>query len=259
MLTLPLMLAAFAAGAVGGVHCLAMCGGLGHWLADAARMRIRSGAALRAHLRVIPIALASPAGAAQGLSAWRALAYLHAGRLSTYALIGALAGTGGGVVWGLPEWLPLRAGFMLLGSLALVFLGWRLMGWRLPSGLLPAWLAWPQFAWFSRLAQALPRPANYHPLFNGMAGGCMPCGLLYAVLPFALLSGSAWSGAVLLLLFGVGTLPWLLLAQTRLVGAMRTLRPLVGVLMLAWGGYGVLQLLGPGRFGAVANGLGLCA
>lgn len=253
MLTLPLMLAALTAGAVGGVHCLAMCGGLGHWLAGAAHRR----------MRVIPIALASPAGVAQGQSAWRALAYLHAGRLGTYALIGALAGAGGGVVWGLPTWLPLRAGFMLLGSLALVFLGWRITGWRLPGGLLPGWLAWPQFAWpqfawFYRLVQALPRPANYHPVFNGMAWGCMPCGLLYAVLPLALLSGSAWSGAVLLLLFGGGTLPWLLLAQTRLVGAMRTLRPLAGVLMLAWGGYGVLQLLGPGRFGAVANGLGLC-
>jgi uncharacterized protein len=251
MLTLPLMLAAFTAGAVGGVHCLAMCGGLGHWLARSARMR------------VIPIVLVPHTSAAQGLSAWRALAYLHAGRLSTYALIGALAGAGGGVLWSLPAWLPVRAGFMLLGSLALIVLGWRLTAWHLPpawfSGVLPAWLAWPKFAWLGRLARALPRPANYHPLFNGMAWGWLPCGLLYAVLPFALLSGAAWSGAVLLLLFGVGTLPWLLLAQTRLIGGMRTLRPLVGVLLLAWGAYGLLQLLGQGVFGASANGLGLCA
>ncbi|MEN9868985.1 MAG: hypothetical protein RL748_4575 [Pseudomonadota bacterium] len=222
MVTLPLLMAALAAGLLGGVHCIAMCGALGSWLGTAARRR------------VIPIVATAPAmPAASNLSAWLALAYLHAGRMTTYALLGALAGASGGVGLLLQPFLPLRAVFMLVGNVALVLLGWRLLG--LP---LPAW-PWHQARWWRQLLTRLPRPGQYHPWLNGLAWGCMPCGLLYAVLPFALLSGAAWSGALLLLLFGLGTLPWLLLAQTAAVTALRRVRPLLAGLMLLWGALGV--------------------
>ncbi len=44
----------------------------------------------------------------------------------------------------------------------------------------------------------------------GMLWGLVPCGLVYGVLPIALFSGSARSGALVMLAFGVGTLPNLL-------------------------------------------------
>jgi sulfite exporter TauE/SafE len=44
----------------------------------------------------------------------------------------------------------------------------------------------------------------------GMAWGWLPCGLVYSVLVTALASGSASSGAALMLAFGLGTLPNLL-------------------------------------------------
>jgi hypothetical protein len=46
-----------------------------------------------------------------------------------------------------------------------------------------------------------------------MLWGCLPCGLVYGVLPFSLLSGDAISGAILMLIFGLGALPYLLFAQ----------------------------------------------
>jgi hypothetical protein len=42
--------------------------------------------------------------------------------------------------------------------------------------------------------------------------GFTPCALIYGVLPVALLSGSAGNGALVMLAFGMGTLPNLLAA-----------------------------------------------
>ena len=46
----------------------------------------------------------------------------------------------------------------------------------------------------------------------GALWGLTPCALVYGVLPLALLSGGAWQGALIMLAFGVGTLPNLLAA-----------------------------------------------
>jgi sulfite exporter TauE/SafE len=194
-------------------------------------------------------ALASCAGSAVASAThWQALLALHAGRLGTYALIGALAGATGGL--GL-MWHPLRQlhwPLLLLGNLALLYLGLRVAGvnlpWSLPRFLAQAIQAVP--AALQKITRRLPR----HPFFKGMAWGCMPCGLLATVLPFALLSGSAWSGAVLLILFGMGTLPYLLALQLppqfrhhpRLAG--RPLRMGAALLLCAWAVFGLLQLAG---------------
>lgn len=46
----------------------------------------------------------------------------------------------------------------------------------------------------------------------GMIWGYLPCGLVYSALLMALASGSAASGAGVMLAFGLGTLPNLMLA-----------------------------------------------
>ena len=46
----------------------------------------------------------------------------------------------------------------------------------------------------------------------GMVWGFTPCALVYSVLPVALLAGSAQAGALVMLAFGVGTMPNLLAA-----------------------------------------------
>jgi sulfite exporter TauE/SafE len=52
-------------------------------------------------------------------------------------------------------------------------------------------------------------PAKALPL--GFVWGWLPCGLVYSVLAWAFAAGSVLDGALLMLAFGVGTLPALLL------------------------------------------------
>lgn len=47
---------------------------------------------------------------------------------------------------------------------------------------------------------------------TGMLNGFLPCGLVYASLAVALIQNSPWESAVVMALFGLGTLPMLLLA-----------------------------------------------
>jgi sulfite exporter TauE/SafE len=87
------------------------------------------------------------------------------------------------------------------------------------------------------VAQALPL---------GMLWGFLPCGMVYMVLTTALMTGSAGRGAGLMLAFGLGTLPNLLLAGL-VVGRFREftrngkVRLAAGLLVLAFGVYGLVR------------------
>ncbi len=81
----------------------------------------------------------------------------------------------------------------------------------------------------------------------GALWGWLPCGLVYSVLVMALSAGGAVKGAMLLLAFGLGTLPNLLLMGW----AAETLRSFTrqvwvkrgaGFLVVAMGCWGLFQL-----------------
>jgi sulfite exporter TauE/SafE len=57
----------------------------------------------------------------------------------------------------------------------------------------------------------MPVRHAHHALVAGALWGWLPCGLVYSVLVSALASGSPTQGGLLLLAFGLGTLPNLLL------------------------------------------------
>jgi sulfite exporter TauE/SafE len=111
-------------------------------------------------------------------------------------------------------------------------------------------------AWIERLGLALWRriqpltrnllPADTLPraLALGLLWGWLPCGLVYAVLTTALLTGDALDGAAIMAAFGLGTLPNLLLAGLalrRMTAATRArpLRMAAGGLVLGFGVYGL--------------------
>lgn len=206
MLSLPLIFAALTAGLLGGIHCVGMCGGISHLLsslpAKAAEQPLLF--APRQSMRLEP--------APSQLSY---LIYLHGGRLSTYMLIGALFGGLGAALMRLR--LPLELAsvqqlWFVIGNLALIFLAGRVWGLRwadyLPGGVNQG---------LAKLSAALhPHllKAGRHPFKLGLSWGLLPCGLSFAIAPFALISGAAWSGAVLMLVFGLSALPHLLLAQS---------------------------------------------
>ena len=207
--------AVFLTGLLGGVHCAGMCGGI----------------------------IAALSGQAGGRRLPLHLAY-NGGRVLSYALAGALAGAAGSLGLLLDGVLPVQLALYVLANVMLIGLGLYLAG---VSSVV---------AWIERLGMALWRriqpltrsllPADTLPraLGLGLLWGWLPCGLVYAVLTTALLTGDALDGAAIMAAFGLGTLPNLLLAglALRRVTAATRARPLrvaAGGLVLGFGLYGL--------------------
>lgn len=180
------LIAAFIAGVSGSVHCMAMCGGL----SGALGMRARA------------IGHSAPA------------AFFHAGtyqlgRLSSYALAGALCGAVGSAAQGMLDlvgwalWLRIWAGLLLMAVGLQLALGWHLLR---PIEKLGAHV-WRKLA---PLTQRAPRHALVQALFIGSLWGWLPCGLVYSMLLLGALGGGALHGASVMLAFGAGTLPAML-------------------------------------------------
>jgi sulfite exporter TauE/SafE len=204
MLTPPLLLAALSAGLLGGVHCIGMCGGISSMLSSA-------GKPARKTIAIIPVTAVLPV---TRTARWRVPFFLHSGRIFTYMLMGAVAGAFGALGMRFHPVLPVHTLMYIFGNLALIWLGLRLFGYT------------PHFAPLDKLIAkattyihlsprlAILKQTQRFPFLVGMIWGLLPCGLVFGVLPFALLSGHATSGAILLLLFGFSALPHLLFAQT---------------------------------------------
>ncbi|MFZ6688445.1 sulfite exporter TauE/SafE family protein [Undibacterium sp. SXout11W] len=205
MLTLPLALAALTAGVAGGVHCIGMCGGISTLLNQAGTRQAK----------IIPINIAAIQKRSQGSGLARSSMYfqaqLQSGRLTTYMLIGAMFGGLGSAGLVLGPNLPAHQILFIFGNLALLVLGLRVLGFNLHF----AWLSNIFYQLQQKLFDRIPALKNgvRFPFLIGMVWGCLPCGLLYSVIPFALLSGDWFSGAMLMLLFGLSALPHLLLSQ----------------------------------------------
>lgn len=197
------LLAGFMLGLLGSLHCLAMCG---------------------------PLALLAHQSGTGGNKYW-----YQGGRLSTYALLGAVLGLLGQRIYlaGIQEGLSLAAGLLLLGLLLLQYQSAR--RWR----------------GFQRLVQPmrsllLSKKKNALSWLGlGMLNGLLPCGLVYTALGLAFAQGSPSDAGLLMLSFGLGTLPMLTVGVwlgTKLLpygGAVRILLPalhlLVACLLIARG------------------------
>ncbi|MGZ5779762.1 MAG: sulfite exporter TauE/SafE family protein, partial [Burkholderiaceae bacterium] len=80
----------------------------------------------------------------------------------------------------------------------------------------------------------------------GALWGWLPCGMVYSVLLTAMLTGSALSGAMVMLAFGLGTLPTLLTIgvfgmRMRSWMQRRLVRRISGVIVLSFGLLGILR------------------
>ena len=137
------------------------------------------------------------------LAAFTAQSWYTAGRVLTYAALGAVAGSLGGVVQ--------MAGALLgVQRAASVVAGGALLVWALValSDLVPGLQTGG--ALFSRVAGRLKGRVPGHPFATGLFLGLLPCGLLYSAVIAAVARGGPLEGAVALALFGLGTAPALL-------------------------------------------------
>lgn len=214
-------LALFIVGLLGAGHCAGMCGGI-----------------------VGALSLQSPKAGTAAILVH--LAY-NLGRILSYACAGVLAGALGQAVGDL---MSLQYALYLFASLMLVALGLYLLG--APQLLAPVERAgqglWRRiqpltgrFLPVRGVAQALPL---------GLLWGWLPCGLVYSALTTALASGSAVRGGLLMLAFGFGTLPNLLLAglllsRFRRFVQARATRVVSGLLVLGYGLYGLYNIVRP--------------
>ena len=170
----------------GGLHCAGMCG---------------------------PLVLALPGPRAPGALLRRVCYQL--GRVITYALLGAAAGSLGKslTVFGIGRWVSLAAGF----SIAIGVLWSQRMG----GGV---WWIRQLGQWRQRVVPYLrPTSVGAFAVF-GAFNGLLPCGLVYVACAAASASGGILAGAGYMIWFGLGTMPILLglsLSQRALSPAIR--------------------------------------
>ena len=218
-------LAAFIVGLLGGVHCLGMCGGI-----------------------VAALSLGMEVDGGRGRQ-WRLLAGYNLGRIASYTLAGAIVGLLGMLALGFAGVQQLRLLFQLVAALMMIALGLYLGGWWLGLARIEkaGALWWRLLEPFGR--RLIPVRDMTSAVSVGAIWGWLPCGLVYSVLIWALSAGDPLRGALLMLSFGLGTLPNLMLmgvfatSMRRFVRDARV-RRLAGAMVVAlglWQGYLALQ------------------
>jgi len=220
------LLTALLVGLLGGVHCVGMCGGIVATLTAGLPREQRQRLS-----RQLPFQLA-----------------YNAGRIASYTFAGAVMGALGAVALQL---VPLHLAQRLLYLIAAGFmlaLGLYLGGW------------WQGMTRIERLGERLWRRIEplgrrflpvrhwWQALAVGLVWGWLPCGLVYSVLIWSAGSGGPLQGALLMLVFGLGTLPnllglGLLAGAAARLSEQRWLRQLAGAIVMAFGLYALYQLI----------------
>lgn len=224
---LPLLVSALILGLLGGGHCIGMCGGL-------------MGA----------LTLAIPAEQRQ--RRLQLLLAYNLGRITSYGLAGLLLGAAGWALASGPAATVLRS----IAGLLLIAMGLYLAGWW--SGLTriegAGRLLWRHVEPLAR--RLLPVRDARRALLLGCLWGWLPCGLVYSTLLWAASQGNALDSALLMLAFGLGTLPVLLatgLAAERLTTLLRRrgVRIAGGLLVIL---FGLWTLPGPHQAWLMGHG-----
>lgn len=218
--------AAFLIGLGGGVHCVGMCGGI--------IGALTFGLPQQHWQQRLPFLLA-----------------YNCGRIISYVVAGALAGGLGAWAAHLLAVQRAQLALQILAGLFMILLGLYLMGWSSVLG----WLERAGGSFWRRIEplgrRCFPVRTPLRAWGIGLVWGWLPCGLVYSVLVWAVSAGGAAQGGLLLLSFGLGTLPTLLAlggAASTLNHLMRRqmLRSVAGSLVVLFGIYEILLAL---RFG----------
>lgn len=207
------MSSAFLLGLLGSGHCLGMCGGIAG-------------------------ALGQFSSGPMSEKRWVSSLLYSLGRVSSYAMLGAVAGGLGaslGAGLGVGPWMRVVAGALI------VAFGIQTLGWARPSARLEevGRRLWRRMSpLVARVG--LPPTRAWQVLVLGGLWGFLPCGLVYSALAASSLVGSALAGAGFMLLFGIGTLPAMFFVggtANSLVGLLRgpRARQVMGAMLVVFG------------------------
>jgi sulfite exporter TauE/SafE len=222
-----LLAAMLVAGFASGVHCAGMCGGFAAAFSAARPVHRYPGRPGR-------------------LQELTRQFMLSAGRITSYSLAGAIAGSLGGIGAWILGAAPIQTALFVIANAALILAALYLAGvkgWlaRMETIGAPLWRRLQPHA--ARLALARTLPQAYA---AGLLWGWLPCGLVYGALAAAALAGTPARGAAAMLAFGLGTLPNLLLigvaaARVRRWSGNRLARLAAAALLFGFGTYGLAR------------------
>ncbi len=211
---------AFTVGLLGGVHCVGMCGGI---------------------VGALGFAIQSPENQQKtprnGLLSL--LFAYNAGRILSYTLAGGLMG---GLGWLVSVWTEiqmLQIFLQLLAALFMLLMGLYISGWWMGLNYVEKVGAhvWQHI---QPIAQTLlPVKSVSGALMLGGLWGWLPCGLVYSVLVWSVATGDFIHGALLMLFFGLGTLPNLIAMglfanQLKVLVQKQAIRNLAGIMVIGF-------------------------
>ena len=170
------LLTALATGLAGSAHCVAMCGGIS-------------------------------ASLGLGSTRKRYLLVYHGGRLLSYSTLGLIFGCllplfgfrPHNPAWGATLRIVAALAMLLVGVQIILGVNWLRHLERYGIKL------WQPLAGF--VQTLLPVRSASDALLLGFLWGLLPCGLIYSALGLALVSGNPLTAALVMLAFGLGTLP----------------------------------------------------
>ncbi|MCX6278912.1 MAG: sulfite exporter TauE/SafE family protein [Bacteroidetes bacterium] len=200
-------------GLLGSFHCLGMCG---------------------------PIAVSLPLREKSlETKVFSSLLY-NLGRVTTYSFLGLIFGLLGlGLhIWGIQQWASIAVGTIMILSVGfpILFHGGKIT--TIFDGLLMGFKKY-----FGRFFGFRTYTSIW---MIGILNGFLPCGLVYVALAGALLSTTPWNGAFYMIIFGIGTVPSLLVLsllgnfftaaiRRRMKGSVPFLILIVGILFVLRG------------------------
>jgi len=222
---------AFITGLLGGVHCFGMCGGIvGALTLNTSNNKNNSKAKQSSLLSIT-------------------LGY-NIGRISGYIVAGAIVGFLGSTLVDLTGIQTAKQTLSIIASLFMIALGLYIAGiWSGISKLEQyGGHLWKRIQPFTK--QFMPVHSIKQAIPLGFLWGWLPCGLVYTALIWTLSAGGAIEGALIMLAFGLGTLPNLLamgIVATRLSKWVKNpiIRLGAGLLVVAMGVLTLLRVFFP--------------
>ncbi|HGF7475918.1 TPA: sulfite exporter TauE/SafE family protein [Vibrio mimicus] len=209
----PDYLGAWIVGLLGAGHCLGMCGGI-------------------STLLTLNQPKSSPV----------LLLYYNLGRLLSYALIGGIVGGITSSITGLIDLHSALVWLRIIAAMLMIVLGLYIGRWWF--GLLRlekiGQKLWPLISPLGK--SLLPLKKQWHALPFGLIWGWLPCGLVYSMLTWSAVAGGFSQGALIMLAFGLGTLPAMLVSgwgANKLIHWQNSIffRQCAALLLIAYGVY----------------------
>ncbi len=165
------------------------------------------------------------------------------GRIFTYGFLGFVAGYLGMFFHSIEFQLFQKALALLLGVF-MILLGLQILGQIKEKGIPGLDMV------FLTIAEILSK-FRRNPFFLGMFNGFLPCPLVYAMLMQAVLEQSPIKGFIVMVLFGLGTVPAMFLSSyvyKKVSPNMRKkLASLSGLIVILFGVMAILRALGMGH------------